>query len=183
MITYIATNTINGRFYIGSSINFEKRKKDHLKATSNFPFHRDLRRNPDAFVWENWEDDYEEPILEQALLDMWHGKGNCYNLSPYASRPPGNSGIPHTILTKQKISIATKGKGQGEKNNAKRPEARIKISLSKTGKPRSQETKDKISITCKDRKWKWWVNEKGERKHQAENPGEGWKRGMKWRFT
>lgn len=90
MDTYRATNTTNGKFYIGSSTNFEKRKKEHLSSKENYPFQNALRKNPDAFEWEVWSDDSNEPILEQALLDMWYGKECCYNLNPSAKHPPRN---------------------------------------------------------------------------------------------
>ena len=92
MITYRATNTTNGSFYIGSTTNFEKRRKAHLCSKENYPFQNALRLTPEVFEWEVWEDDYEEPLLEQALLDMWYGKGCCYNLNPGADRPPVNHG-------------------------------------------------------------------------------------------
>ena len=87
MQTYIATNTVDGKFYIGSTKNFESRKKQHLKPGCNFPFQVALRRNPESFEWKVWEDDSEEPTLEQALLDMWFGTEQCYNLSSYTNRP------------------------------------------------------------------------------------------------
>lgn len=88
MDTYIATNTLNGKFYIGSSKNFEQRKSQHLKSKENYPFQNSLRKNPKEFEWEVWSDDSDEPILEQALLDMWFGKECCYNLNPSAKHPP-----------------------------------------------------------------------------------------------
>lgn len=84
MQTYIATNTLNGKFYIGSAINFEKRKRQHLKSKSSRPFHADLRENSKAFEWTVWTDDTDDSILERALLEMWHGKEQCYNMSPVA---------------------------------------------------------------------------------------------------
>jgi hypothetical protein len=87
VFTYKATNTLNGKFYIGSSRDFEARKKGHLSSRHNYPFQNALRNNPDAFEWEVVEDASDEPILEQALLDMWYGTEMCYNLSPYADRP------------------------------------------------------------------------------------------------
>jgi hypothetical protein len=90
MDTYKATNTTNGKFYIGSTTNFEKRKQDHLKSPHSYPFQNALRKNPEAFEWEVWSDDSDEPILEQALLDMWFGKECCYNLNPSATHPPRN---------------------------------------------------------------------------------------------
>jgi hypothetical protein len=90
MDTYKSTNTINGRFYIGSTTNFEARKKAHLNSDFNFPFQNALRANPEAFIWDVWTDDNENRELEQALLDMWFGTEQCYNLSPYAN---GGSGF------------------------------------------------------------------------------------------
>ena len=86
MDTYRATNTTNGKFYIGSTTNFERRKYEHLVSTKNLPFQNALRNNPEAFEWEVWSDDSDEPILEQALLDMWYGKECCYNLNSQADR-------------------------------------------------------------------------------------------------
>jgi len=92
MDTYKATNTTNGRFYIGSTTNFEKRRKEHLRSDKNYPFQNALRKNPEAFEWEVWSDDCDDPVLEQALLDMWFGKECCYNLNPFAHRGPSNLG-------------------------------------------------------------------------------------------
>jgi hypothetical protein len=87
MITYLARNTRNGKFYIGSTKNFINRKKEHLANKGNFPFHRALRANPDNFEWEVFEDESEGRELEQALLDMFFGTEMCYNLSPSAECP------------------------------------------------------------------------------------------------
>jgi hypothetical protein len=87
MYTYKATNTSNGKFYIGSALDFEKRKKQHLKGKENYPFQRELRKNPEMFEWEVWSDDTSERILEQALLDMWFDTEQCYNLSSCTNRP------------------------------------------------------------------------------------------------
>jgi hypothetical protein len=70
MITYIATNTISGKFYIGSTTNFERRKDEHIKSKDNYPFQNSLRKNPSLFEWEVYEDTYDEPILEKSLLDI-----------------------------------------------------------------------------------------------------------------
>jgi len=90
--TYRATNTIDGKFYIGSTTNFEERKNGYLKSRKNYPFQNALRNNPEAFEWEVWSDDSDDPVLEQALLDMFYGTEQCYNLNPKADRPPEHSG-------------------------------------------------------------------------------------------
>jgi group I intron endonuclease len=109
MITYIATNTINGKFYIGSTVNFKKRKINHLTCKVKSHFHHALRKNPEAFVWETFEDNYSEPVLEQALLDMWFGKEQCYNLNPKADRPPSHKGFKRTAEQVEKSAAKRRG--------------------------------------------------------------------------
>jgi group I intron endonuclease len=109
MITYIATNTINGKFYIGSTIDFKKRKVNHLTCKVKSHFHHALRKNPEAFVWETNEDNYSEPVFEQALLDMWFGKEQCYNLNPVASRPPSHKGVKRTAEQVEKSASKRRG--------------------------------------------------------------------------
>ena len=91
MNTYRATNTTNGKFYIGSAVDFKRRKREHMGSKDNYPFQNALRKNPEMFEWEVWTDDIDEPILEQALLDMWFGTEQCYNLNPCADRPSPES--------------------------------------------------------------------------------------------
>jgi group I intron endonuclease len=124
MDTYRATNTTNGKFYIGSTANFDRRKEEHLKSEANYPFQNALRKHPEAFEWEVWSDDSDEPILEQALLDMWFGKECCYNLNPCASRPPSWGGKKHKLETRVKQSVsALKSWEDNEIRRAKAAEA------------------------------------------------------------
>ena len=104
MDTYKATNTTNGKFYVGSTTNFKKRRKEHLRSNKNYAFQNALRRDPESFEWEVWSDDYDEPILEQALLDMWYGKECCYNLNPFADRGPSNLGVKRPKHSKRMSS-------------------------------------------------------------------------------
>jgi len=127
MDTYRATNTTNGKFYIGSTTKFEWRKYCHLNTKVNYPFQNALRKNPEAFEWEIWSDDSDEPILEQALLDMFFGTEQCYNLNPLAGRPPSQRGRPVSEETRRKQSKARKGKKRTE-------ETKQKIRESKYGK-------------------------------------------------
>ncbi len=109
MITYIATNTLNGKFYIGSTVDFKKRKINHLTCKVKSHFHHALRKNPEAFVWEVIEDEHSDPVLEQALLDRWFGKEQCYNLNPVASRPPSHKGIKRTAEQIEKSASKRRG--------------------------------------------------------------------------
>ncbi len=109
MITYIATNTLNGKFYIGSTTNFPKRKNNHLYCKVKSHFHHALRKDPELFEWEIFEDSDDKPTLEQALLDMWFGKEQCYNLNPLASRPPSHKGFKRRPESVRKSAEKRKG--------------------------------------------------------------------------
>jgi group I intron endonuclease len=85
MITYRAVNTKNGKWYVGSTINFKQRKSQHLLSKAKSPFHNALRRSPGDFVWEILEDDdREDRLAEQLILSAWFGSLYCYNLSASA---------------------------------------------------------------------------------------------------
>jgi group I intron endonuclease len=141
MITYIATNITNGKFYIGSTKDLEGRKKSHLSSGENYPFQNALRKNPELFVWEHWEDESDKRELEQALLDMWFGKEQCYNLSKnaYCPTPPPFRSEEH----RRKIGLLHKGKKVSQ-------ETRDKISQSKKGKKLSDAHKEKLSEIQKE---------------------------------
>ncbi len=125
MDTYIATNTKNGRFYVGSTTNFGWRKYCHLQSKQNYPFQNALRENPDCFTWEVWSDGCEEPVLEQALLDMFYGTKQCYNLNPVAGRPPSQAGRPVSPETRKKQSLARRGRKKSASTKRKLSEAML----------------------------------------------------------
>ena len=200
MITYRATNTRNGKFYIGSATDFERRKQQHLQSTMNYPFQNALRQSPDSFEWEVVEDDSDEPILEQTLLDMWFGTEMCYNLNPRADRPPSWSGKSHREETLEKMRKSAnlrpkitpeqvrRGVETRIKNGNLRPskETVEKMRIAHTGKKHSFESRLKRSEKLKGRPnentkgSKWWVNlQTGETKMLHNDPGEGWIPGRK----
>jgi group I intron endonuclease len=158
MITYKATNTLSGKFYIGSTTNFEKRKKAHLSSRYNYPFQNALRKNPEAFEWEVIEDDSGEPVLEQALLDMWYGKECCYNLNPCASRPPvmwgGNNpmfGKKHSEESIRKNREAHTGKAHSKESREKRSRAMAGSKNPMFGKRHTKEGLQKINDWVSER--------------------------------
>jgi len=126
MITYIATNTVNGKFYIGSTNDFERRKSEHLRSKANYPFQNALRINPEVFEWELTQDESENPDLEQAFLDMWFGKEQCYNVNKKADRPPSPLGKVWSEESKKNLSEALTGRSIGA-------ETRNKMRVSKIG--------------------------------------------------
>ena len=135
MITYLATNTLNGKFYVGSTTDFEWRKYCHLNSKANYPFQNALRKHPEKFTWEVYSDDNAEPVLEQALLDKFFGTGQCYNLNPTAGRPPSQAGRPVSPETRAKQSAARKGLKRSEETKQRLREAKIGEKNPRFGKP------------------------------------------------
>lgn len=101
MITYLAINLTNKKFYIGSTTDFEHRQKAHLRSNENYPFQNALRKDPDNFYWIASEDDgLDTRDEEQYYLDFYHGTMWCYNLNPKAEVPPsakGKGGLNHHL--------------------------------------------------------------------------------------
>ena len=210
MYTYIATNTQNGKFYIGSSINFQERKNAHLQSKRSYPFQNALRKNPDAFEWEVWNDNSENRELEQALLDMWYGKEQCYNLSPAVSVPP-----PYEWTEERRKARGERSRQKGT-DHMRTPEAIEKMKESRRNNPTvyTEERRRQLSErmlgnshkkgkkeseeTCRKKSQaftglskpnqsitmtgrKWWVRSDGARKFQVKSPGPEWQRGQKWK--
>jgi group I intron endonuclease len=110
MITYRAVNTKNGKWYVGSTVNFEQRKREHLSSKLKTPFHNALRKNPEYFVWEILEeDDRDDRQSEQLILDVWFGTEFCYNLSP------SSIGFNSETARKASLSRTDEGKRAGGK--------------------------------------------------------------------
>ena len=110
MITYRAVNKTNGKWYVGSATDFERRKKEHLTSEQKSPFHNALRKNPENFTWEILEEDNrQDRLAEQLILDVWCGTEFCYNLSSSAS------GFNSEMARQASMMRTDEGKKQGGK--------------------------------------------------------------------
>ena len=155
MDTYRATNTLNGKFYIGSSINFKQRKSQHLRSKENFPFQNDLRKNPEAFVWDLYVDDLDTNYHEVKLLKEFFFDVRCYNLNADGERPPDLTGRTRwkNELMQEERSCYKKPEGGGwepgrlQKINNKNRAANSGENNPNFGVPRTEEVKKKISAT------------------------------------
>lgn len=105
MITYVAINLTNKKFYVGSTKDFVGRQKRHLQSKEDYPFQNSLRKSPENFYWIVSEDDgLETRDEEQYYLDFYHGTTGCYNLNPKATVPPsalGKGGPDHHLHGKK----------------------------------------------------------------------------------
>jgi group I intron endonuclease len=88
MINYVPINLSNRKFYVGSTTDFGRRWKQHLKSNADYPFQNALRKNPDKFFVLISEDDgLETREEEQFYLDFYQGSEWCYNLSDSSYTP------------------------------------------------------------------------------------------------
>jgi group I intron endonuclease len=173
MITYRAINTKNGKWYVGSAIDFERRKREHLSSKQKSPFHNALRKNPELFDWEIiQEDDSVDRHIEQLILDVWFDSQYCYNLSSSAG------GFNSETARKASLSRTKEGKRQGGKvsgvkvgkiTQEKYPEkmkdnGRRTVSLLIERNPNHQSEAGKIGgkVGCKEKKRKGGIKCKNE---------------------
>ena len=106
---YGILNKITGQYYIGSAINFYKRKSQHLKRLNNKNHHSYLLQkdwNEDLFVFIFLEYvDNKENIIERE--QWWIDNSNSYyNICKIAG---SSLGIKRTEETKEKIRVANLG--------------------------------------------------------------------------
>lgn len=170
---YQIRNLINNKIYVGSAINLIKRKNNHFSILKNNKHRNNKLQNSynlygeNNFIFEVIEFvENKNKIIEheQYWIDRLNIVKYGYNICPIAGNITGfkhsddyklkitGSGNPfygkhHTEETKQKMSVARKGKCCGEKNywfGKKLPEE-TKQKIRDSKKNISQETRKKIS--------------------------------------
>ncbi|HHT9147125.1 MAG TPA: GIY-YIG nuclease family protein [Candidatus Wunengus sp. YC61] len=150
---YKIENLVNGKVYIGSSVDIKNRWRQHLQCLVKGKHgNRYLQRAWDKYGAENFKFDIVEKcdskILverEQQFMDFFDACQCGYNLSPTAG---SNLGIIHSEESRKKNSIARTGKKRGPHSE----EHRRKISIAGKGikkKPLSEEHKRILSMRLK----------------------------------
>ena len=145
---YKATNKINGKCYIGFDSKWPHRKSAHKLSsqTQDYKFYRAIRKYGwDNFEWEliyqSKDKEHTKDIMETFFINDYNSFNNGYNSTKGGD---GLLGVNHSQQTKQKISLAHKGKRLSE-------EHKRKMSLANKGKNISEETKQKLSLSLKGR--------------------------------
>lgn len=156
---YLAKNKINGRCYIGKTINtLNYRKRKHIEAAKNnngYYFHRAIRKyGENNFEWMILLFSEDNKILceiEQGEIKKYNSKmPNGYNLTDGGE---GTTGFKCSDETLAKLSLNSHNRGKKLSDEVKN-----KISQSKKGHPNighrkhffhSEETKERISASLK----------------------------------
>ena len=151
---YMIENVINGKKYIGSAVNINKRWYQH-RYTLNRKIHDNsyLQNAWNKYGEENFEfiileeTEYSNLIdREQFYIDSYDVIKFGYNLAP----TDGNTlGFKFTEESRLKMSLKKKGKPSTRKNYKMSEETKKKISeankISQKGRKHSEETKGKMS--------------------------------------
>jgi group I intron endonuclease len=157
---YKIENKINGKVYIGSSVNLKKRKREHFFDLKNNDHHSSkLQKSYNKHGHENF---LFIPLLfcskdnlifyEQLVIDKYDCVNNGYNILPSAGSMLGYVLSPEA---REKISKSKKG----TKKPPLTDEQRKNMSLAQTGVTRkggwhhTEETKEKIRAAHKGNKY------------------------------
>lgn len=94
---YLAKNKVNGKLYIGKTLHFERRKKEHLSSNSEDLFHRAIRKyGIDNFEWEIIEDgiqsNYEACERESYWIRYFNSYFKWVNSNGYNMTKGGDGG-------------------------------------------------------------------------------------------
>jgi hypothetical protein len=169
MIIYKAHNKVNGKIYVGQTKkNVEQRILEHLKYTKNTYFSNALRK----YGLQSFEisviDVSENVEILNEKEKYWIKFFNCRAPNGYNLTDGGEGVINPSDITREKLSEAGRGRPSPNKGKCFSEEWKKKISeshknpteetrtkmreakkgkrmLSLLGKPRSEETKKKIS--------------------------------------
>lgn len=156
---YKIINIVNNKFYVGSAVNYEKRKARHLwrlRRGDHANKHLQaawVKYGEKAFVFVVAEEVAPERDLlaaENVWLKEHVGKEYCYNLGTDATAPTRGWGgeknpmwgktFAHTDEAKARISEASKARVQSEEEKSKRR-------ATMRGKPQPADVRAKISAT------------------------------------
>ena len=144
---YRIQNTVNGKFYIGSSVNIRWRAQKHVSHLRRGIHHNAYlqaafnKYGEQAFLVDMIESCERSEVLirEQVYLDKLNPH---YNICKFAAN---TLGYQHTTESKSKMSIANKG-NQRNLGNVHTADAKRRMSEAASKRTASPETRAKIAL-------------------------------------
>lgn len=169
---YKIINVVNNKFYVGSAVDFKRRKTRHFSELRTGKHNNRYLQNAwdkygeQAFVFvvvEELQLDADLLAAENVWLKEHVGREYCYNLGVDATAPMlGMSGelsptwgYKHTLEDKVIITTASTGRKQNAETIRKRVAHLI-------GKPKSAEVRAKISATLSGEGNFWYGKQRPE---------------------
>ena len=155
---YKITNKINGKCYIGATMDFKRRVRDYKSVGNDSPIHRAMNEyGYENFTFENLERFPREHLEKREIT--WIAAYNTFAGEGYNMTAGGIGGVgyKHTDETKAKLSKLAK-ENQVWLDRKHTEEAKKKISEAKKGNKhslgikRSEETKEKMRQSQKKRR-------------------------------
>jgi group I intron endonuclease len=151
---YIIQNKINNKFYLGSTVDFIKRRRTHLRELKNNKHHCiALQRAVNKYGLINFEfkvlklcNSGEQLVIESIFLKSLRPD---YNTSIDATAPMAGRKHSKATLNKLKNRPQAKGKDSPSYGTKWTSEMREKILAKMIGSKRSAETRLKMSNTAK----------------------------------
>lgn len=177
MIIYKATNILNGKIYIGQTVDtLAKRMSIHAnlaKSGNGFSFHRALRKYGfENFIWDviktcknidelNEAEEYYIAFFNSMNIGYNLKSGGLNNLHSKKSKQNisrAKMGGKHTTKSIEKISQATSGKKNPMYNKHHSKDTCRKMSEAHIGKKHTPETKKKMRIA----RYKYLTKKRGK---------------------
>ena len=150
MVIYGILNKVSGKYYIGSAVNFSKRKSRHLKLLRENKHHSYL-------LQKEWDENlFDFIILEKVLgkeflteREQWwiDNTNSFYNICKIAS---SSLGVKRTEETKEKVRQANLGLKHPEWRNNIKSKAQGGENHWTKKKSFSKESKEKMSRSQKN---------------------------------
>ena len=145
--------TVNGKHYIGQSLDFEHRKKTHLRAKKNTYFHKAIRKYNYQVGFTILEKDVPLHLLNETerrwirFYNTFEGEG--YNLTDGGGNGRKQPQSPEFIERKRQWCNTPEHKEKMRQINLGRkqffsPEIIEKIRQANLGKKHTDETKEKL---------------------------------------
>lgn len=157
-VVYVFRNKINGKCYVGQTIDYERRYRDHLRSANNHQsksaFHCALRKygidNFDFFIVYSCicpKEECRKQLGEQEkhFIEVFDSYNNGYNMTL-----GGDGVVGMSEESRKKLSKSLKGHTPWNKGLTIKDDDRLyEVGKAWRGKHHSEETKIKLRESCK----------------------------------